>query len=63
MWVISKYGFASAVAHTDKPGCVLVRARDKGDLEEFSGVRVTAICLDVLKRRLRKIGAPTSGTE
>jgi hypothetical protein len=38
MWFISKYGFASAVQHTDKPGCVLVRARDKGDLEEFCGV-------------------------
>jgi hypothetical protein len=38
MWVISKYGFASAVQHTDKPGCVLVRARDKGDLQEFCEV-------------------------
>jgi hypothetical protein len=38
MWVISKYGFASAVEHTDKPGCVLVRARDRTDLEEFCAV-------------------------
>ena len=38
MWVISKYGFASAVQHVDKPGWVLVRARDRGDLEEFCSV-------------------------
>jgi len=38
MWVISKYGFASAVQHLDKPGWVLVRARDRGDLEEFCSV-------------------------
>lgn len=38
MWVISKYGFASAVKHLDKPGWVLVRARDRSDLEEFCGV-------------------------
>jgi len=38
MWLISKYGFASAVQHTDKPDCVLVRARDRGDLDEFCGV-------------------------
>lgn len=38
MWLISKYGFASAVAHNEKPGCVLVRARDRGDLEELCGV-------------------------
>ena len=38
MWVISKYGFASVVEHRDKPGCVLVRARDRGDLESFCEV-------------------------
>ncbi|MFM9042715.1 MAG: hypothetical protein ACKOPI_00940 [bacterium] len=38
MWVISKYGFASAVEHRDQPGWVLVRARDRADLEEFCGV-------------------------
>jgi len=38
MWVISKYGFASAVQHTEKPRWVLVRARDKGDLQEFCEV-------------------------
>ena len=38
MWMISKYGFASVVQHTDKQGHVLVRARDRSDLEEFCGV-------------------------
>ena len=38
MWVISKYGFASAVKHLDKLGWVLVRARDRSDLEEFCEV-------------------------
>ena len=38
MWVISKYGFVSVVGHRDKPGWVLVRARDRGDLEEFCSV-------------------------
>jgi len=38
MWLISKYGFASVVEHLDKPGRVLVRARDRSDLEEFCSV-------------------------
>lgn len=38
MWMISKYGFASVVEHKDQPGCVLVRGRDRGDLEEFCEV-------------------------
>jgi hypothetical protein len=38
MWLISKYGFVSVVAHLDKPGWVLVRTRDRSDLEEFRSV-------------------------
>jgi len=38
MWVISKYGFASVLEHRDKPGWVLVRSRDRGDLESFCEV-------------------------
>lgn len=36
--MISKYGFASVVEHKDKPGWLLVRGRDRGDLEEFCEV-------------------------
>ena len=35
MWMFTKSGFFSAVKHLDRPGCVLVRARFKGDLERF----------------------------
>jgi hypothetical protein len=36
--MISKHGFASVVEHKDKPGWLLVRGRDRGDLEEFCEV-------------------------
>lgn len=35
MWVFTKNGFFSAVAHRDRPGFLLVRARFAGDLERL----------------------------
>lgn len=35
MWVYTKNGFFSAVAHRDRPGYMLVRARFAGDLERL----------------------------
>lgn len=35
MWIFCKYGFFSAVQHTDKPDTLLVRARFKGDLDRL----------------------------
>ena len=32
MWIASKIGFFSIVAHRDQPGFVMIRARIKGDL-------------------------------
>lgn len=33
MWVICVRGFFSVVEHTERPGVVLIRARQRGDLE------------------------------
>ena len=38
MWLITENGFGSIVAHRDKEGVLLVRARSKGDLETFCRV-------------------------
>ncbi len=35
MWLFCKSGFFSAVAHLDKPGAILLRARFRGDLERL----------------------------
>ena len=35
MWLFCKSGFFSAVAHLDKPGTILLRARFRGDLERL----------------------------
>ncbi len=35
MWIASKLGFFSIVAHRDQPGQVMIRARIKGDLENL----------------------------
>ena len=35
MWIASKIGFFSIVAHRDQPGTVMIRARIKGDLENL----------------------------
>lgn len=33
MWILTTRGFLSVVAHREEPGCVLVRARRREDLE------------------------------
>ena len=35
MWLITETGFGSVVAHRDKEGVLLVRARSRGDLDAF----------------------------
>ena len=35
MWLFCEDGYFSAVAHMDKPGVILLRARFKGDLERL----------------------------
>ena len=35
MWIFCKHGFISAVQHRDYPHLILLRARVKGDLENF----------------------------
>lgn len=42
MWVFLNNAMLSAVAHRDRPGHLMIRARLKGDLEAvFPGVKVT----------------------
>ena len=36
MWLITTRGFYSAVEDHQQPGCVLVRARERGDLEALA---------------------------
>lgn len=36
MWVFTRNGFFSAVKHLDRPDCLLVRARFRGDLERLA---------------------------
>ncbi len=36
MWLMTKYGFFSAVEDRDNDGVVIVRARDTGDIENLS---------------------------
>lgn len=38
MWLITEDGFASVVAHRDRPDHLLVRARARGDLENLCQV-------------------------
>jgi len=38
MWIFSRSGFISVVAHTGKPDTLLVRARDEGSLLSLQGV-------------------------
>lgn len=38
MWLIGEDGFVSVVAHRDRPDHLLVRARARGDLENFCRV-------------------------
>jgi hypothetical protein len=35
MWIFTNYGFVSAVAHSEKAGVLLVRAREPGVLEKL----------------------------
>jgi len=35
MWIATTFGFFSVVAHRTLPGCLLVRARVRGDLEQL----------------------------
>ncbi|HEY3331970.1 MAG TPA: hypothetical protein VGK19_18200 [Capsulimonadaceae bacterium] len=37
MWIFLSDAFLSVVAHRDKPDCLLVRARRRGDLEKLIG--------------------------
>lgn len=37
MWLVTKYGFYSVVAHRDDPDLVLVRGRNETDLEHLRG--------------------------
>lgn len=49
MWVMTPYGYTSAVAHRTKPKYVLVRARDKQSLEyfcDFAGIKRKNIFTD-----------------
>ena len=38
MWLFTQDGFVSAVAHREKPGVLLVRARDKKSLEDLAAL-------------------------
>jgi len=37
MWIFTNFGFVSAVAHNEKKGVLLVRAREPGVLEKLCG--------------------------
>jgi hypothetical protein len=37
MWIVADFGYFSVVAHRDKPGHLLVRARVRADLEALAG--------------------------
>jgi hypothetical protein len=41
MWIMSRTGFFSVVAHRDDPALVLVRARDLGQLKRLSAENPT----------------------
>lgn len=50
MWVMTPYGFTSAVAHRTKKNYVLVRARDKESLEyfcDFAGLKRNKVFTDM----------------
>lgn len=48
MWVFSKSGFVSIVAHRNKPGFVMVRGRKQEDVENFRDACESLLPLEVV---------------